>query len=125
MRKVCTVRPAGEKQPTHFTLLVEKISISRQSLQCLSDQEIHNITDVNSSDQAIQKNTDVNSSDQTIHKNTDVNSSDQETQNNNDAAFNNNSHIKYENCVFHGNIIYNFHCSCTDYTKSEKKIINE
>ena len=26
-RKVRTVRPAGEKQPTHFTLLVEKISI--------------------------------------------------------------------------------------------------
>ena len=25
--KVRTVRPAGEKQPTHFTLLVEKISI--------------------------------------------------------------------------------------------------
>ena len=27
MHKVRTVRPAGEKQPTHFTLLVEKISI--------------------------------------------------------------------------------------------------
>ena len=25
--KVRTVRPAGEKQPTHFTLLVEEISI--------------------------------------------------------------------------------------------------
>ena len=25
--KMRTVRPAGEKQPTHFTLLVEKISI--------------------------------------------------------------------------------------------------
>ena len=37
-RKVRTVRPAGEKQPTHFTLLVEKISIcttgvSKESLR--------------------------------------------------------------------------------------------
>ena len=37
-RKVCTVRPAGVKQPTHFTLLVEKISIcttgvSKESLR--------------------------------------------------------------------------------------------
>ena len=94
---------------------------SRPSLQCLLNQEIHNNTDVNSSDQAIQKSTDVNSSDQVKQQKTDVNSSDQETQNNNDAAFNKNSHTKYENCVFHGNIINNFHCSCTDYKKSEKK----
>ena len=37
-RKVRTVRPAGEKQPTHFTLLVEKVSIcttgvSKESLR--------------------------------------------------------------------------------------------
>ena len=37
-RKVRTVRPAGEKQPTYFTLLVEKISIcitgvSKESLR--------------------------------------------------------------------------------------------
>ena len=37
-RKVRTVRPAGEKQPTHFTLLGEKISIcttgvSKESLR--------------------------------------------------------------------------------------------
>ena len=37
-RKVRTVRPAGEKQPTHFTLLAEKISIcttgvSKESLR--------------------------------------------------------------------------------------------
>ena len=37
-REVRTVRPAGEKQPTHFTLLVEKISIcttgvSKESLR--------------------------------------------------------------------------------------------
>ena len=36
-RKVRTVRPAGEKQPTHFTLLVEKISICTTgvSKECL------------------------------------------------------------------------------------------
>ena len=37
-RKVRTVRPSGEKQPTHFTLLVKKISIcttgvSKESLR--------------------------------------------------------------------------------------------
>ena len=36
-RKVRAVRPAGEKQPTHFTLLVEKISICTTgvSKECL------------------------------------------------------------------------------------------
>ena len=38
-RKVCTVRPAGEKQPMHFMLLVEKISI------CTTGVKVKNVSD--------------------------------------------------------------------------------
>ncbi|XP_043475054.1 uncharacterized protein LOC122506797 [Leptopilina heterotoma] len=37
------------------------------------------------------------------------------------SAPNKNSFVKYENCVFHGNIINNFYCSGTDCKKQEKK----
>ena len=36
-------------------------------------------------------------------------------------AFNNNTCNKYENCVFHGNIINNFYYSCIDHDNFEKK----
>ena len=48
-RKVCTVRPVIEKQPTHFTLLVEKISIcttgvSKESLSYMRSETFFTLT---------------------------------------------------------------------------------